>query len=185
MTDFEILNLILTNASEGGNTFNWRYVFEHTVNLVLLLGVLVYFLKDSVRNFLVERKGSISSEIDHAQNTIAEAKNKYEEYAQKLKGIEDEINSIKESIVKQGQSEREEILRQASLASENIKKEAQETIEFEAARAKQEIQSEVVTLALEIAEKIIKENLSETDKQRFVDEFTTNVGDNTWHQSQH
>ena len=94
--DLEIINLLLTNASEGGNTFNWRYVFEHTVNLVLLLGVLVYFLKDSVRNFLVERKGSISSEIDHAQNTITEAKSKYEEYAEKLKGIEAEINNIKE-----------------------------------------------------------------------------------------
>lgn len=185
MIDFEIINLLLTNASEGGNVFNWRYVFEHTVNLVILLGVLVYFLKDSVRNFLVERKGSISSEIDHAQHTITEAKSKYEEYAQKLKGIEDEINNIKESIVKQGQTEREEILRQASIASENIKKEAQETIEFEAARAKQEIQSEVVTLALAIAEKVIKENLSENDKQRFVDDFTNNVGDEKWHQSQH
>jgi len=185
LTDFEIINLLLTNASEGGNVFNWRYVFEHTVNLVILLGILVYFLKDSVRNFLVERKGAISSEIDHAQHTITEAKSKYEEYAQKLKGIEDEINNIKESIVKQGQTEREEILRQASIASENIKKEAQETIEFEAARAKQEIQSEVVTLALQIAEKVIKENLTENDKQRFVDDFTNNVGDEKWHQSQH
>lgn len=183
--DFEIINLLLTNASEGGNTFNWRYVFEHTVNLVILLGVLVYFLKDSVRNFLVERKGSISSEIDHAQKTITEAKSKYEEYAEKLKGIEREISDIKESIVKQGQAEREEILRQASLASENIKKEAQETIKFESERAKQEIQSEVVTLALAIAEKVIKENLSESDKQRFVEDFTKNLEEDKWHQSQH
>ena len=155
MTDFELLNLLLTNSSETGNIFNWRYVFEHAVNLVILLGVLVYFLKDSVRNFLVE-------------------------------GIEDEINSIKESITNQGQAEREEIIKQANLASNSIKKEAQETIQFESERAKQEIQSEVVTLALQIAEKVIKENLTETEKQRFIDEFTKNVGDDdTWHQSQH
>lgn len=185
MTDFDLINFVLTNSSEGGGGFNWRYVFEHTVNLVILLGVLVYFLKDSVRNFLVERKGSISSEIDHAQHTITEAKKKYEEYAEKLKGIEGEINSIKESIVKQGQTEREEIIRQANIASDNIKKEAQETIQFEAEKAKQEIQSEVVASALQIAERVIKENLTETDKQRFVEDFTKNVGDDTWHQSQH
>jgi F-type H+-transporting ATPase subunit b len=183
--DFEIINLLLTNSSEGGNSFNWRYVFEHTVNLVLLLGILVYFLKDSVRNFLVERKGSISSEIDHAQKTITEAKSKYEEYAQRLAGIEGEISSIKESIVKQGQTEREEILRQASIASENIKKEAQETIKFESERARQEIQTEVVTLALAIAEKVIKENLNESDKQKFVENFTKNIEEDKWHQSQH
>ncbi len=183
--DYEIINLLLTNASEGGNTFNWRYVFEHTVNLVILLGILVYFLKDSVKNFLVERKGSISSEIDHAQNTISEAKSKYEEYAEKLAGIEGEINSIKESIVKQGQAEREEILRQAGIASENIKREAQETIKFESERARQEIQSEVVTIALAIAEKVIKENLSESDKQKLVEDFTKNIEEDKWHQSQH
>ncbi|MGB2692754.1 MAG: ATP synthase F0 subunit B [Thermodesulfobacteriota bacterium] len=185
MIDIEIINLLLTNASEGGNVFNWRFVLEHAVNLIILLGVLVYFLKDSVKNFLVERKGSISSEIDHAQHTITEAKKKYEEYADKLKGIEDEINSIKDSIVKQGQTEREEIVKQANLASENIKKEAQETIQFEANRAKQEIQVGVVTIALAIAEKVIKENLTDNDKQKFVDDFTNNLGDEKWHQSQH
>ena len=185
MIDIEIINLLLTNASEGGNVFNWRFVLEHAVNLIILLGVLVYFLKDSVKNFLVERKGSISSEIDHAQHTITEAKKKYEEYAEKLKGIEAEINNIKESIVKQGQAEKEEILKQASIASENLKKEAQETIKFEAERAKQEIQSEVVTLALSIAEKVIKENLTDSDKEKFIQDFTNNVGDEKWHQSQH
>lgn len=185
MIDFEIINLLITNASEGGQVFNWRYVFEHAVNLVLLLGVLVYFLKDSVRNFLVARKGSISSEIDHAQKTITEAKEKYEEYAEKLKGIEAEINNIKDSLIKQGEAEREEIVRQANTASENIKKEAQETIQFEIDRARREVQSEVVEIALTIAEKVIKENLNESDKQRFVEDFTNNLGEEKWHQSQH
>jgi F-type H+-transporting ATPase subunit b len=185
LIDFEIINLLITNASEGGQVFNWRYVFEHAVNLVLLLGVLVYFLKDSVRNFLVARKGSISSEIDHAQKTITEAKEKYEEYAEKLKGIEAEINNIKDSLIKQGEAEREEIVRQANTASENIKKEAQETIQFEIDRARREVQSEVVEIALTIAEKVIKENLNESDKQRFVEDFTNNLGEEKWHQSQH
>jgi len=185
LIDFEIINLLITNASEGGQVFNWRYVFEHAVNLVLLLGVLVYFLKDSVRNFLVARKGSISSEIDHAQKTITEAKEKYEEYAEKLKGIEAEINNIKDSLIKQGEAEREEIVRQANTASENIKKEAQETIQFEIDRARREVQSEVVEIALTIAEKVIKQNLNESDKQRFVEDFTNNLGEEKWHQSQH
>ncbi len=185
MIDFEIINLLITNASEGGQVFNWRFVFEHTVNLLLLLGVLVYFLKDSVRNFLVARKESISSEIDHAQKTITEAKEKYEEYAEKLRGIEQEINTIKDAIRKQGETEREEIVRHANIASEYLKKEARDTIQFEIDRARSEVQSEVVATALAIAEKVIKENLNESDKQRIVEDFTNNLGEEKWHQSQH
>lgn len=184
MTDFGIINLLITGASEGG-AFNWRYVMEHAVNLIILLGVLVYFLKTPVRNFLVERRGNIAQEIDEAQKTITGAKAKYEEYAQKLKAIEGEINSIKETLVKQGETERAEIIRQAEAASENIKKEARETIELEAERARHEIQSEVIDIALGHAERIIRESLGESDKERFVEEFTKNVEGQKWHQSQH
>ena len=44
MTEFEILNLLIANASEGGG-FDWRFVAEHTVNLLILLAVLVYFAR--------------------------------------------------------------------------------------------------------------------------------------------
>ncbi|MEE8136603.1 MAG: hypothetical protein V3T52_05470, partial [Thermodesulfobacteriota bacterium] len=87
MTDFEIIKLLITNASEGGGGFNWRFVFEHTVNLIILLGIIIYVAKDSVKNFLIQRRRTISNEIDEAQKTITEAKKKYEEYAEKLKAI--------------------------------------------------------------------------------------------------
>ena len=41
MTEFEILNLILANASESG--FDWGFVTEHSVNLLILLGVISLF----------------------------------------------------------------------------------------------------------------------------------------------
>ena len=76
-------------------------------------------------------------------------------------------------------------MRHANIASENIKREAQDTIQFEIDRARREVQSEVVEIALTIAEKVIKENLNESDKQRFVEDFTNNLGEEKWHQSQH
>lgn len=184
MTGFEIINLIMANASEGGG-FNWRFIFEHTVNLLILLGVLFYFAKTPVKSFLSQRRSAISGEIDEAQKTIAEAKEKYEEYALKLNAIEAEITSLKDSIRKQGENEREDILTQARTTSEILAREAKETIELETERARQEIQSEVVTLAVSIAKNIIKQNLGEADRERLVEQFTKNIEEGKWHQSQH
>lgn len=184
MTDPGILNLLITTATEGGG-FNWRFVMEHAVNLLILIGVLVYFLKTPVKNFLTERRGSIGYEIDEAQKTIAEAKSRYEEYSQKLKEIETEISSIKETLLKQGEIERAEILKHAEAASENIQREARETIAMETERAKREIQSEVVDIALGSAGNIIRQSLGESDKERFLEEFTKNIEEGTWRQSQH
>jgi F-type H+-transporting ATPase subunit b len=184
MNEYGIINLILTGASEHG-AFNWQFVMEHAVNLIILLGVLVYFLKTPVKNFLVERRGTISHEIDTAQKTIGEAKSKYDEYAKKLQAIESEINNLKDTLGKQGESERAELLRQAAAASETIRKEAGETIALQTERARREIQNEVVDLAVGSAEAIIRQNLGDSDKERFVQEFTKNIEDEKWHQSQH
>ncbi|MGH7849351.1 MAG: hypothetical protein ACREOP_03555 [Thermodesulfobacteriota bacterium] len=184
MNEYGIINLILTGASEH-SAFNWQFVMEHAVNLVILLGVLVYFLKTPVKNFLVERRGTISHEIDTAQKIIGEAKSKYDEYAKKLQAIESEINNLKDTLGKQGESERAELLKQAAAASETIRKEARETIVLQTERARREIQNEVVNLALGNAEALIRQSLGDSDKERFVQEFTKNIEDEKWHQSQH
>ena len=58
-----IIGLIITTAS-GVDAFNWIYVGKHTVNLAILLGVLAYFLKAPIRNFLIERRVIMSSKIE-------------------------------------------------------------------------------------------------------------------------
>ncbi len=184
MTGYGLINLIITGASEHGG-FNWQFVMEHAVNLLILLGVLVYFLKTPVKNFLIERRGTIGHEIDVAQKTISEAKSRFEEYSRKLEAIESEISALKDTLRKQGESERSELLRQAEAASETLRKEAKETIELQTERAKHEIQTEVANLALGSAETLIRQSLGDADKERFVQEFTKNIEDGKWHQSQH
>ena len=136
-------------------------------------------------NFLSVRRGNISREIDEAQATIKEAKERYEEYSQKLKGIEAEIASLTDNLRQQGETERDEIIKHANNASDILNKEARDTIELEAERARREIQSEVVTLAISIAEKLVKENLGEDDRKRLLSEFTKDIEEEKWHQSQH
>jgi F-type H+-transporting ATPase subunit b len=169
------MNLIITTATEEGHGFNWTFVAEHTVNFIILLAVLAYFLKDPIRNFLIERRGIIGNEIEEAQKTIALAKKRYEEYVERMKKIEDEIKFLKETIRKEGEIEREEILKQAEVASQKIREEVWETIRLQATRAKQEIQSEVVSLAVGLAESIIKQNLKESDERRFFEDFIKKV----------
>ncbi len=174
MVGLEALNLIITGASDGG-TFNWRFVLEYALNLFILLGVLVYFLRTPVRKFVVQRRTKIGNEIDEAQRRIAEAKNKYGEYAQKLESIEDEVSLLKEAIREQGQAERREIIRQAEAASQNIKKEAIEAIELQMSRARREIQSKALAQVLLHAEGLIRQRLDKSDERRFIREFTASL----------
>lgn len=185
MIGSDIISLVLATAAEEGGGFNWRFVIEHLVNLIILLGVLAYFLRDPLKDFLVERRGTIVNEIDKAQATIAQARKDYGEYDEKFKRLDEEMRSLRETIRQEGETERKRILRQAEASSQRIKEEARETIRLETEKAKQEIRSEAVSLAVASAEEIIRQNLKGSDERRFIEDFINTVEKEKWQQSQH
>jgi F-type H+-transporting ATPase subunit b len=178
----DLLGLIITVATDGRHSFNWTDVVYQAVNLTILLLVLVYYLRQPVKDFLIERRGIIGNEIDDAQKAIAEAKKIHAEYEEKLKHLDAEIKSLKESIHEQGEIERKEILKQAEIASEKIMEEAKESIELESERARRAIQSQAITLALDIAEDLIKQHLSSSDKDKIIENFVKSMNEEKWHQ---
>jgi len=182
--NLDILNLIITIATEDSQTFDWKNMTYQAINLTILLLILVYYLKQPVKNFLIERRGVIRNKIDEAQQAITEARKIHEEYEEKLKHIDDELRNLIETIRKQGKIERDEILRQAEIAYKKIKEEAKETIELETARARRDIQEEAVSSALELAKRIIQENIGESDKDNIIEDFIKKVDEEKWHQSQ-
>ena len=174
--------LILMLASEAGDPFNWTYVFKHAVNLLILIFVLVYFLKNPVKSFLMDRKGVIAKKIEDSKKEITEAKQTYDLYMEKMSNLENEIKELKDSIKKEAEIERQEIISQAEISASKMRKDAQETIKSEAAKAKQEIQNEVVTLAVKLAEDILKKNLDQSDNKRMIEKFVQGVNNTKWHQ---
>jgi F-type H+-transporting ATPase subunit b len=185
LIDSNLINLIITTATEEGHGFNWRYVAEYTINFIILFAILAYYLKDTIRNFLIERRGTMGNAIDEAETVIVEARSRYEEYAKKMGEIDKEIGALKETLRKEGEVERAEILSQAESTSQKIKAEVRETIRLEAAKAREEIQSETISSAIRIAEGIIKQNLGGSDERRFIDDFIKKIEEEKWRQSQH
>jgi F-type H+-transporting ATPase subunit b len=178
-----LINLIITTTTEEGHGFNWRFVAEYTVNFVVLFAILTYFLKDAVRNFLIERRGTMENAIDEAETVIVEARSRFEVYAKKMEEIDKDIGALKETLRKEGEVERAEILSQAESTSQKIKTELRETIRLEAAKVREEIQSETISSAIKIAEGIIKQNLRGSDERWFIDDFIERIEEGKWRQS--
>lgn len=183
----DLILMALTNASagHGEDPFNWMFVFKHAVNLVLLLGLIIYLIKTPFLNYLKKRKENLSSEIDEAKKAIEDAKKKHEEYSAKLDNLQNEINSLKENIKKQGQREKEELIKQAQYSCELIKNEVKDTVELETYRARQQLQTEVVNSSLELAENMIKQNMQGNHTSDAVNDLVKIIEEGKWQQSQH
>ena len=181
MSDLDILNFIMVTAAEGEHhAFNWWFVLKHLFNLLVLIGILVYFARIPIKRALEKRRANLSREIDEAKEAIDIAKKKFDEYAEKLNSLDSEISSLRESVQNLGENEKNEIISQAEQTCELIKKESKETIELEALRAKNEIQEEVVASSVEIAEKLIREKMGDSFNSKAIDNLITQIEEGKW-----
>ena len=177
--------MISGGITDLDSNFDWAFVGKHALNLVLLIGFLVYFLRKRFLSILKNRKESLHSEVERAATASEQAKITLEEYSAKLNTVASEIEALKENIKKQGENEKDELLSAAHKSCEMIKKEVEETIRLETTKAVYEIQSEVVDASLALAEKMIKERVDADFPTDSVDDFVKMIEEGKWQQLRH
>lgn len=125
----------------------------------------------------------ITSMIDARKRYIDDALNEAKEAKAKLAGVEEECNAL----VNEARENQAKILREAVVAKEQIISEARDKaaaetemmiseakkqIERERDEALNSIRAEVAKLSIAIAEKIVRKELEESDRQqRYIDEL--------------
>ena len=116
---------------------------------------------------------SLKEREDSIQNAIDEAKRTKEEMATLKAGNEkilQEAKAERDNIMKEAREAKDSIIAEAKLKAqkegERMITIARDTINNEKMAAITELKNQVATLSIEIAEKILKEELSSTDKQK-------------------
>ena len=144
-------------------------------NLALLLGVIFYFARKPIQKFFADRRDAIRGELDEAAQLLEQAESRYAEWQRKLIALDDELETIRATSRQRAEEERESILADARDGAERIQRDASAAVEQELRRAQAQLRREASDLAVELAEKILKEEVSDGDRDRLMDEFISRV----------
>jgi len=140
-------------------------IFWTTLSFLILLFILGKFAWKPILNSVNERETSILNALEEAENARKEMEN---------------LTADNERILKEARAERENMIKEArdiktkmiSDAKEEAKTtadamivQAQQAIENEKKSAMADLKSQMASLSIEIAEKVVKEELSNNDKQ--------------------
>lgn len=150
------------------NEFSLGMFFWQTLLFLVLLFLLRKFAWKPILNAVDQREGNIQEALEMAEKTKAEMK---------------KLQAQNENIIKEARIERDELIKEAKETSnrmvsdakdkakeeaEKILTSAQQRIVAEKNAALAELKTQVATIALEIAEKVIKEELTDGEKQKNV-----------------
>jgi F-type H+-transporting ATPase subunit b len=161
-------------AAGGGDEAGGGLLFP-ILNFVLLIAVLVYFARKPALAFFGERRDRIQGDLRSAAELKKQAEERYAKWQRRLADLETELASIRETSRERATTEREHILADARASAERIRRDASTAIEQELRRARARLREEASDLAVELAAGILREQVTEADRDRLLDEFVARV----------
>ena len=148
-------------------------------NLLIVLGVLVYFGRGPVGEFFATRRSDIQKDLSEAADLLSQAEQRNADLQRRLADLSSEVEGIHESTTRRAEEESERILADARATAERIRNDAQTAVDQELRRANSELRDEAATIALELAAQKLSDNVSDADRERLMDEFITRVEPST------
>lgn len=162
-------------AAGGGEGPDVMTLVWQGVNLIILIGVLVYFAREPIVNFFRSRHSQVKTDLDSAAGVLSEAEARLAEWQARADRLEAEIAEIKRVARERASAESERILADAETAAERIRNDAGAALDQEVARAREELRAEAATLATKLAADLLEAQVNDDDQQRLVDEFVARV----------
>lgn len=137
-------------------------ILLHLLNFTVLFAGLYFILYKPVRKIMNEREEHFKKLEEDANGKIEESEKAKEEYENRLKNADSEINAKKEAAGKETFAERERIITAANDEAAKILKKARDKANSEHDRIISEAQKEIAEIVNEATEKIVLDSNLDT-----------------------
>lgn len=144
-------------------------------NLILILGLLVYFLGRPLATHFRKRREDLDEALTRAAAEREKAVALASEMTAKLASLEQEIAEIRRRGAEEGEQEKRAQLDAAVREAESLRRNAADEIERRLALAKQDLSRAAADLASGRARDVIAATITDEDRRRLLDESVQNV----------
>lgn len=168
---------ILIAASDGPQWYNipgleaWK-IF----NLLLFVGVILYFVRRPVSDALKARRDGIRRDLMRAQEERDAALAKLEEVETRLARLDAEVETLRAQAQREAQEERLRIERATEDEVRKLGEQARREIEGAAKVARMQLRHFTAEQSVKLAEEMIRGNLRPEDDVRLVNEYVEELG---------
>ncbi len=171
------------HAPHVANWFNLGAEWAHApalgwmfVTFFTFCGIVVYFVRKPLGNFLETRSEGVRKALAEAQEARAEAEAKARDYETRLARLDDEVAALRKEFVDRGNAEAARLEEVGEQTAARIAKDAEDTIAAETERAQLALSTEAARLAVSLAEQKITSAASAQDDARLQASFLADLG---------
>lgn len=141
-----------------------------TINFLLLIAVLYYFLHKPVRNIIDKRTAEIEGQIQSAEENQKVAEELRLELEKQTRESKQQARQFLDEATKRAEVVQSELIAEARKEAQAIIANAKNVAELEREKAWNELKAEVGELSLLLASRVIQESLEPTQHQHLINQ---------------
>ncbi|MFW6264010.1 MAG: F0F1 ATP synthase subunit B [Cyanobacteriota bacterium] len=163
-------------ASEGGFGLNLDILDTNLINLVIIIGVLIFYGRKFLGKILTQRRARIEQDIREAEKKASEAATALADAQKKLSQAQAEAEKIRVNAQETAEKVKQEVLSQGTKEVERIQEGATQDLNTERDRAIAQLRQQVVTLAMGRVESQLQERLDESAQHQYLERCIAQLG---------
>jgi F-type H+-transporting ATPase subunit b len=164
-----------TEQAEQEHEEGWLPVVAKTVNFAILAGVLVYFLKTPLTEYLSSRIVKVRQDLVAAAETRETATRQLSEIQARLAALPGELEALKKRGSEEIAAERVRIQQAAEAERQRLLEHTRREIDMRLRVARRELVEHAATLAVAVASERIKKSITLDDQARLVERYASQL----------
>ena len=146
------------------------------VNLLLFVGLMVYFLRRPIMGAFRGRQESIRTELMRAEEERAAAEARLAEVEGRLARLDAEVEAIRANAQKEAEEERARVKRATEAEIIKIREQARREIESASKAARSELRMFTAEQSVRLAEDMIRRDIRPEDDAHLAREYVEELG---------
>ena len=155
-------------AASGGSGWGWIETAGRWFNLAVLVGIIAYFLRAPLRQFLADRKLGIQEDISSAGHALQEAEERLSVVQGQIRGLDEERAAMRKATAEEAEGERLRVLERAQRDADRLVRRAETEIQLLTRVARNELRSHAADLAVGLARQRLSRELTAEEDARVV-----------------
>lgn len=172
-----VLSPVLAFAAGGHGSHDGipSTVIYQVINLTILFGGIIYFAKDGIKQFFIDRKAAYLEAAKKSASAREEAEKQFEEMKAKIAHLEATYNSSIAQAKANAAEMKNQMIADANAISKRIKEEAELTVKLEVERAQVQLKQQLLKDSVETARMILAKDVNANDHTVLQSQFTKNI----------
>lgn len=145
------------------------------INVVILVGGIIYFTKDGIISFFAGRKTAYLEAAQKSAFAREQAEKEFVDLKNKIANIDATRADALKKAQEHAEDIRKQILAESQEVSKRIRDEAELTARLEVQRAQKELREQLLQDSLSAARTVLTKDLGANDQQKLQNDFINNV----------